>query len=281
MRRGTVREASARPIPRIAVALLSLLSLPIASGCQYIHPGPKTEPAELRVGMAPVYQPLIFKENGDLAGVEVDFAHKLADALNVKVTLVELTWDELVPALLDRRIDVIMSGMSITEERSRWIRFTQSYLRVGQMALIRRSDYKRLHSPKAMDSPTSTVGFHTDTTSETYVRRNLKHAKLVGFDSPDAGVAALRAKKIDYFIHDAPTIWRISGGLDYHDPDLRGLYRPLTEEYLGWGVRKEDTELRDRLNDTLLHWQENGETESVLDRWIPVRKITVDIKQSK
>jgi ABC-type amino acid transport substrate-binding protein len=259
---------------------LALLALSVMSGCHHAG-GVAAAPSELRVGMATVYKPLAFKENGQLAGVEADFAHRLAADLKVKVTLVELPWDDLIPALVDHRIDVIMSGMSITESRSQLVSFTQPYLRVGQMALIRRSDYAKLRDPKMMNATASRVGYHSGTTSEAFVRAKLAAATLVGFDSPEAGVAALRAGKIDYFVHDAPTIWRISGGLEGRDPDLRGLYRPLTEEYLAWAVRKDDTPLRDRLNETLVHWQATGETEAVLDRWIPVRKVTVDAKPSK
>ena len=262
------------------LALLGAIGVACGTGCQHAAKL-SGAPTELRVGLAPVYQPLAFKADGQLAGVEADFAHQLALDLPARVTLVELPWDELIPALLDHRIDVIMSGMSITEERSKWISFTQPYLQVGQMALIRRADFARLRHPKTMGLPTSRVGFHNNTTGDTFVHQKLPHAKLVGFDSPDDGVAALRAGTIDYFVHDAPTIWRISGGLERRDPDLRGLYRPLTEEYLAWGVRKDETGLRDRLNQILVHWQSTGETESVLDRWIPVRKITVDVKPTK
>ena len=260
----------------------ALLVVPIIGGCQYLHGSrTTTEPLELRVGFAPVYRPLAFKEDGQLVGVEADFAQQLAQDLPAKTTLVELPWDELIPALLDHRVDIIMSGMSITEERSKWVHFTQSYQRVGQMALIRRSDYRHLRDPKAMDSPSSRVGYHNNTTGDTFVHRTLHHAKLIGFDLPDDGIAALRAKKIDYFIHDAPTIWRVSGGSLNPDPELRGLYRPLTEEYLAWAVRKDDESLRNRLNEILVHWQSTGKTEEVLDRWIPVRKITVDAKPSR
>jgi polar amino acid transport system substrate-binding protein len=54
-----------------------------------------------------------------------------------------------------------------------------------------------------------------------------------------------------------------------------GRYQPLTDEHLAWAVRKDDTALRDRLNAELTKWKQDGELESVLDHWIPVRKITV------
>jgi len=234
-------------------------------------------PATLRIGIATVYPSIAFKEDGELKGVEVDLAHQVATDLNVKITLVELPWDELIPALRDDRIDVIMSGMSVTEDRSKLVSFTQPYLRVGQMVLIRRADFSRLRDSGAMNLPTSRVGFQRGTTGEAYVRSKLSHAQLVGFDTPDEGIAALRAGRIDFFVHDAPTVWKTAGGRG-SDAALMGRYRPLTEEYLAWAVRKNDNALRERLNDELLRLRASGQLEVVLDRWITVRKITVEVK---
>lgn len=259
----------------------AVVALSVASGCHHGTSNSAGIPSNLRVGIAPVYPPLAFKDHGELKGVEVDFAHLLAPDLKIKVTLVELTWDELIPALVDGRIDAIMSGMSITEERSKLVTFTHPYLRVGQMALIRRADYNRFRDYATMNLSATRVGFHNDTTGERYVRRKLSHATLRGFDSPDAGVAALRAGEIDVFIHDAPTIWRVTGGFEQKETQLMGRYRMLTEEYLAWAVRKGDEPLRERLNSTLLHWQNTDQVESELDKWIPVRKVSLDLKAPK
>ena len=80
---------------------------------------PETRGTELRVGIAPDYPPLAFKENGNILGVEPDLARALAHQLGVELVLVETPWEDLVPSLQQGRIDVIMSGMSVTEERSR------------------------------------------------------------------------------------------------------------------------------------------------------------------
>jgi ABC-type amino acid transport substrate-binding protein len=89
-------------------------------------------------------------------------------------------------------------------------------------------------------------------------------------------VQALRDKRIDYFVHDAPTIWRIVGGLLSTETELTGLYRPLTEEYLAWAVRKDDAALADQLNTALAQWRAEGRLDVVLDSWIRVRRIEVD-----
>jgi polar amino acid transport system substrate-binding protein len=229
---------------------------------------------ELRVGIAAIYPPLAFKQDGELTGIEVQFAQQLGTDLGVKITFVETPFPELIPALRAQRIDIIMSGMSITDDRKKLVSFTQPYLRVGQMRLMRREDVERLKSRAAMNRPTTRIGVVTGTTGETYVRAHLGRATIEGFADVDAAVAALRADRIDVFIHDAPSIWRIVGGFESTEHQLQGEYEPLTEEYLAWAVRKND-HLRDRLNTVLHTWRGNGELEHVLDHWIRTRRWAV------
>ena len=233
---------------------------------------------DLRVGIAPIYPPLAFKKDGQLSGIEVDYANRLGKELGATVTFVEVAWEDLIPALQQRRVDVVMSGMSVTPDRQKLVSFTEPYLRVGQMALVRRGDYDRLGKPGAMDEPTSRVGFLSGTTSEAYAREHLKRAALQGFETVDPAVQALRKKEIDFFIADAPIIWKVRGGLESGERELRGLYTPLTEEHLAWAVRQDDTTLRDRLNAVITRWQKNGTIEVVESRWITVRRTAVSVK---
>lgn len=261
-----------------AVAAVVLVTMHGAAGCRPATTPLRRTSSELRVGVTPNYPPLVFKEDGQIRGVEADFARQLSIDLGVQVVFVELAWDDLIPALTAGRIDVIMSGMSVTEQRSKTVSFTQPYLRVGQMALVRRSEYTRLRDPGAMDLATSRVGFQAGTTGEEFVRASLTHATLKGFAAPADGIAALRAGEIDFFVHDAPTIWRTTGGLERSDPQIKGIYRPLTEEYLAWAVRKGDERRREELNTALLRWQHSGRVQSILDHWITVRKVTVELE---
>ena len=230
-------------------------------------------PKVLRVGISTEYPPVAFKHDGKIEGIEADFAHQLPKDLGTEVTIVEVAWNDLIPALLDHRIDVIMAGMSITQERRKRVDFTDPYMQVGQMAVIRKDDISRLHDPAVIDAKTSRVGFQKDTTGELFARENLKNAQLVGFDSIDAGIAALRAKKIDYFIHDAPTIWRLTGGFG-RNADLMGLYRPLTHRAprLGRAQGRHGTARSARRNAGAVAEERAGE--SILDQWIVVRKFT-------
>lgn len=234
-----------------------------------------TPPAELRIGISPNYPPIAFEENGKIVGVEADLAAKLGKELPTKVTLVKTEWDELWPALRDGKVDVVMSGVSITERRSEKVRFTDPYLRVGQMALVRKKDMAKLNEPTAMNSAKRKVGVEKNTTGEAYAHRHLDKATIVSFDSVDQGVAAVRAGEVDVFIHDAPTVWRVVGRPPHEDPELIGIYKPLTDEYLAWAVRKDDAPTLGALLDGKIdEWTKNGELQAVIDRWIPVTKIS-------
>jgi len=272
MRRA--RQSFARYVTCGSAALLALMGwLP---ACRPTHtalepaavPAP---PAELRVGIAPNYPPLAFELHGKITGVEAEFARKLAPALGVKMRLVETPFEELIPALLAHRIDIIMSGMSITDERKQLVSFAHPYLRVGQLLLLRQADDQRFKDNAAIDRPTTRVAVVAGTTGEAYARSHFPRAHIDSFDGVDAAVAALRAQHVDIFVHDAPSIWRITAGVNGPEHQLIGRYEPLTKEYLAWAVRKNDG-LRARLDTTLRLWNQNGTLDAVLNRWISVSR---------
>ena len=223
----------------------------------------------VRVGLTANYPPLVSKIDGELAGIEIDLAEDVGKALGKRMQFVELPWEQLIPALADGEIDVIMSGMSITVGRAKKISFTDPYLHIGQMAITRINEIQKLGSVSALLNAPITVGFEPGTTGETFVKLNMANAKPQPVASIDDAVAALRSRKIDAFIHDAPTAWRIGSDAAYQD--LIGLYWPLTDENLGWGVRISDEALRVALNEQLAAMKKDGRLSRTTRKWIKVR----------
>jgi polar amino acid transport system substrate-binding protein len=223
---------------------------------------------QLRVGISPTYPPLAYELSGRVVGIEVDLANQLGKDLGKEMIFVETPWPELINALLKDKVDIIMSGMSITNERAQLVSFTEPYARVGQMALVRAKDLSSYSDLQLFLVTTAKVGFMADTTGEQAARKIFKSAKLLPFPTIDDGIRALRRGEIDVFIHDAPTVWRITG--NPNEKDLKGLYWPLTEEYLGWAVRKEDEPLRFAINERITDWKLSGRLKQTLTRWVPV-----------
>ena len=109
----------------------------------------------LRVGMEPGYMPFeLTNQKGEIIGFDVDVAKRMAKAMGVKLELVSTAWDGIIPALLTKKFDILMSGMTLTQERNLKINFAQPYIVIGQTILLRKElagqvkSYKDLNDPK-------------------------------------------------------------------------------------------------------------------------------------
>ena len=250
---------------RILISFLLVLAFQSANAAD------KPVPSPLRIGTSASYAPLTFKDEGKLQGVEPDLARAVGENLKVKIDIVEIPWEELIPALKDKRIDVIMSGMSITDERSKRVLFTESYMKIGQMALIRSAELIEWSRPAALLRKGAKIGVKSGTTGETFANSEFPDATITSFSSIEKGTDALVAGNIDIFIHDAPTIWRLSANAATQKAGLMGLYRPLTDEHLAWAVRLEDKYLADALNQSLDAIKKNGTLGRIMGKWIPIQ----------
>lgn len=268
------------------VLALSLIAFSLSGCVLYMahevsgpSPPPKPEAPEpsgtllnsqLRIGISPDYEPLAYKDaTFGLSGVEVDFANELGKGLGKTIVFVETPFPDLIQALLEQRIDIIMSGMSITSERTQLVSFTDPYVRIGQMALVRAKDRSAFPNVQSFSKLTSNIGFVQMTTGEMAAKAFFPQAILAPRPTIDDGIAALRKGEIAVFIHDAPTIWRIAG--NPNEKELAGLYWPLTKEPLAWAVRKDDEPLRFALNRELEQWKLNGSLKQILSRWVTLK----------
>lgn len=262
-------------LARVSVGLALVLSSCVTQKDMTASPAkpmpPTTTPAVtsllvLRVGTTPLYPPISFKQEGRLTGLEVDFASSLETELGCRVKVVELDWEALIPALESGKIDVIMSGMSITETRARRVRFVSHYLRIGQIAIIRKEDRLQLGSPALLTLTRRRVGFVAGTTGAAYVQEHLPQAQHVPLISTEEGIRELRAGEIDAFVHDAVTAWRV--GENEANDTLTSSFSPLTEEYLAWAVRQTDDALHRDLEAVLERWRRSGYLQELLHKWL-------------
>jgi polar amino acid transport system substrate-binding protein len=248
------------------IALLLLVAL-VFSGCATATTAPDVIYNPLRVGVTPDSPPLIFKLDGNITGMEADLALRLGAALNRPVQFIDLPWDGLIPALMAGKIDIIMSGMTITEVRKAVINFSYSYLKSGLATLMRADDAYRFNSVESILGSESTVGAMVGTTSETFVRKNFPNAlTFIPFRNASDVVYSLKTKRIDLFVYDAPSIvWLVSE----NEGRLTGFWQLLNVEYLGWGVRKGDDEFLKQVNSALTNCSQDGTLRQIIIKWLP------------
>jgi polar amino acid transport system substrate-binding protein len=223
-------------------------------------------PLILRVGVAPVSPPMIYKEGGKIVGLEADFARALSKDLGREVKFVELPWVELIDALTSDKIDIIMSSMSITRARMVRIAFSDPYMRIGQMALVRADERGRYGF--LMDSLAGRkIGLRAGTTGDLMVQQEFPLAKRKYYKTDEDAAVALSKEKIDLFIDDSTMIWYLAGA--YEAKGLVPASLVFTEESLAWGMKRSDTDLQQSVNAFLKKVRANGEAERLLHQWIP------------
>ena len=107
----------------------------------------------IRIGTEGAYPPWNSKDaSGNLIGFEVDLAKELCAIMKHECTIVEQDWDGMIPALLMRKFDAIMAGMSITAERQKTITFSQGYAdEVASLAVMKGSSLEGMDTPEGIN----------------------------------------------------------------------------------------------------------------------------------
>ncbi|MCU7940723.1 MAG: transporter substrate-binding domain-containing protein [gamma proteobacterium symbiont of Bathyaustriella thionipta] len=224
----------------------------------------------LRVGVSTGYPPVIFKENGKVLGIESDLAKNVGDITGMTIKFVDMPWDKLEHALNKGDIDVIMSGVSVTDKRKKRVDFTNPYMSVGQMVLINADNIMSHASKMSMYSSGKRFGVEKNTTGEKFVKSEFSGSKIYFFKTVEQGIKALKSDKVDYFIHDAPTIWQYTVLPRTQDKSLFGLYEYMTTEPLAWAVKKGNNSLLEKLNNALSTLQNKGLVIKTVNHWLPL-----------
>ena len=221
----------------------------------------------LRVGVSPKFPPMIFKQQGELNGVEVELARAVGPKLGRQVVFVEVPWEEQIEALNAGKTDIIMSSMSITAARNSIVSFTQPYFIVGQVALVRREDSQQyaLGFPLL---PRGTIGVLKDTTGDFLAQRDFPRTNRKTYRTGDQAAQALARKKIDLFISDSTLIFYLAG--TYANEGLTVVPIMLSEEQLAWVVRRGDDALLASVNDFINQSKQDGLLLKVFRRWTAV-----------
>jgi ABC-type amino acid transport substrate-binding protein len=213
--------------------------------------------------------PLIFRQQGGWAGLEADLGRALADRLGLKPVFVPYSQQTLPAALLEGKVDILMAGITISEERRVRMDFSVPYLVVGQVALIRPTDSLRYNTEIKIRSTGNRVGVVDGTAGDRLVSRYFANAARVPFPHAEAAVQSLRAGQIDMLIYDAPSaLWLALGD----EKQLSIAPALFAREEIAWAFRRGSVALREAANHALADWQKDGTLESILQRWIPFSK---------
>jgi len=220
----------------------------------------------LKVGMSGNQPPLTMaNREGGLMGFDVDLAKALADAMKVKLEIVAIPFGELMTALENDKIDMVISGLSITPERTEEVSFVGPYMMSGKSILTKNSTLSDIKASREFNRKDLKLLALSNSTSASFVRAVAPNAQLVEITSYDEGVAMIIDGKADAMVADMPVC--VLSVLRYPDAGLATLEQPLTVEPVGIAVSKDDPQFFNLVDNYLRAYEKTGILSQLRDKW--------------
>lgn len=226
----------------------------------------------IRFGLAAEpYAPFSVKDSaGNWTGWEVELRDAVCAEMKVKCEWVEVAWDGIIPALLEKKFDVIWSSMSITDERMKVISFTDKYYMSPAVWVGAKADSRKIDpsDPASLDGVV--IGAQGSTTHSTYLEAHFKgHAEIKLYDTLDSETADLKAGRLDLLMASGIQIadWlKTADGSDF-EIKVKLPHDKIFGYGDGAGLRKEDNELRERLNAAIKAVRASGKYQEITARY--------------
>ena len=246
----------------------------------------------IRIGTEGAYPPWNnINSAGDLEGAEIDFGNEACERMGVTCEWVTQDWDGIIPALLQGKYDIIIAGMSITEERKEKVNFTTGYMTDGaRFAVLKNSGLADLNIAgmakvnlnnaggkeqaaigqliAAMDG--MTVCVQSSTIHQNFLEKHMSGAVEVKlYQAVDDHNLDLAAGRCDAILADVGSIidfMESDGGVDvaFTGPTFSG---GVFGDGVGGAVRKEDTEILEMWNGAIAEMSKDGTTAKITKQW--------------
>ena len=225
------------------------------------------ESGELRIGMSGEQPPLsMTARNGELFGLDVALGRVLAQSMGVEAKLLRRPFGELIEALEDHEVDLVMSGMTITPERARRVAFIGPYYTSGKSLLTRSRQLADVKVAKDLDSSELRFAALKGSTSESFVENTLPSARLVTTEGLDEAVQKVIDGKVDALVADRETC--AFSVLRHPEAGLLAAGATFTLEPMGIGVPLDQPRLANLVQTYLNALAERGILKKAKAFWL-------------
>ncbi|HDY83861.1 MAG TPA: transporter substrate-binding domain-containing protein [Halieaceae bacterium] len=225
----------------------------------------------LKVGMSGNQPPLTMKNReGGMMGFDLDLARALAAAMKVKLEITPMPFGDLMSALDADKIDMVISGVSITPERTRLASFVGPYMMSGKSILTKNSVLSKMSSSDEFNRKDLKLAALSNSTSASFVQKVAPQATLVEIASYDEGVTMIMEGKADAMVADMPMC--ILSIMRYPEADLTTLDRPLTIEPIGIALNKNDPQFFNLVDNYLRAYEKTGVLTKLRQKWFEDNK---------
>ncbi len=232
----------------LVVALLILVSVSFGFAKTY------------RVGTSADFPPFEYVEDGKYVGFDMDLIRAIADEMDLEIEIVDMSFDSLIAALMTGNLDIVIAGMTITEDREEAVDFTDPYWTADQSVAVKEDSDKNI----TVLFGDNKIGAQTGTTGDIWVEENLVNTGILEgqfkrYETFVLAMTDLVNENVDAVVLDSPVAERYS---KIRPVKIVGIIKTY-EEY-GIAVKEGNTELLEKLNEGLEKVKESGKMDELI-----------------
>ena len=211
------------------------------------------------VGTNAEFPPFEYLEKGEVTGFDIELVNELGKVMDADVKVLDMSFDGLLPALQMKKVDLVIAGMTATEERKKTVSFTQPYYTASQVIIVKEGN----NSIKSFDDLKGKkvavmLGFTGDT-----IVSEIEGVSIERFNAAYAGIMALQADKVEAVVLDsepAKNYVKQNPGLILAEADAE------QEEY-AIALRKNDKALLEKVEKALAEIKANGTYDALIKKY--------------
>jgi polar amino acid transport system substrate-binding protein len=226
---------------------------------------PPTSGKLLKIGVSATREPLSFVDkDGRVTGHDGELARLISVKLNRPIEFSNMKFMALIPALQSGKVDLIISGLNITEERKKAVNFTLPYFANAQVMLVK--------TAAASDDSLAGLGNKricvlNGSAGDLAARKNFPDAQFQTFTAAADAALAIKANKADAFIYDKSVLLN----LVEKNPELVILDKPVAKLEVAAAIRKENTQLVAEINRALQNLETEGALQRLRQKWVDAK----------
>lgn len=222
----------------------------------------------LKVGMELTYPPFeMICYDGRPCGVSVDMVEAFGHYLGKQIDIENISFTGLVPSLQNKNIDMIVSSLTVTELRKKVIDFSDPYAVTGLCLLLNINS--SVNNIAEANQPGKVVVVKSGTSGEIYALKNLKKATVRVLDKEAACVLEVIQGKADAFIYDQLSVFT---NWKKNLATTRANLTPFQKEYWAFGIRKNEPELLNQINQFIKQFRSEGGFDKLAEKYLPEQK---------
>ncbi len=221
---------------------------------------------ELVVGTMGKMPPLnMTTKDGNLIGLEVDLVRSMAAAMDVKYRFETMAFSDLLPALQAGKVDMVLSGMTITPDRNLKVAFVGPYFISGKAILTKIKTIAQADEASDINSPDTKLVALKGSTSQAFVEAFIPKATLWTAADYDEAVSMVLKDEVHAMIADYPIC--VVSVFRYPQAGLMSVVTPLTYEPIGIAVPAGDPLLVNWLENFLAATEDSGRLDALREKW--------------